>query len=94
MLPAVLRQQNLTDFHHSDLLGQLIDIASSIPEGKGQLARAYFKLAVLQDGRGRHDNRDSCTEIADALMSELKPDAGGPPYSEDDFNSLCVWMLW
>ncbi|PVH92526.1 TPR-like protein [Periconia macrospinosa] len=71
-----------------ELLGQLIDIASSIPEGKGQLARAYFKLAVLQEERGRHGESHTCKEMAESLMAELKPEAGGAPLVEEEFMKL------
>jgi len=72
----------------------LIDIAGSIPEGKGQLARAYFKLAVLQEERGRHGENHTCKEMAESLMAELKPGAEGTPFTEEEFMKLCVWMLW
>ncbi|KAF2678546.1 TPR-like protein [Lentithecium fluviatile CBS 122367] len=66
------------------LLNQLVDIARSVPEGKGQVARAYYKLAVLQDERGRPDECRICKQKAEALRSEVKPELSG----------LCVWMLW
>ncbi|KAF2177994.1 TPR-like protein [Zopfia rhizophila CBS 207.26] len=77
-----------------ELLGQLMDIAGSIPEGKGQLARAYFKLAVLQDERGRHGESHTCKEMAESLRTELKPETEGAPFIEEQFMKLCVWMLW
>lgn len=76
------------------MLGQLIDIAGSIPEGKGQLARAYYKLAVLQEGRGRHGESRACKGMAEGLMAELKPENTGAPFVEEEYMKLCVWMLW
>ncbi|KAF2791049.1 TPR-like protein [Melanomma pulvis-pyrius CBS 109.77] len=77
-----------------ELLRQLVDIAASVPEGKGQHARAYFKLSVLQNERGRHD--ESCTykEIAEQLRAELKPEIEGALFIDEEFMKLCVWMLW
>jgi hypothetical protein len=72
----------------------LIDIAGSIPEGKGQLARAHFKLAVLYKGWGRHDESRTCKEMAEKLRTELKPELKEAPFVEEEFMKLCVWMLW
>ncbi|KAF2280328.1 uncharacterized protein EI97DRAFT_447867 [Westerdykella ornata] len=77
-----------------ELLGQLVDIAGSIPEGKGQLARAYFKLAVLHQEKGRHSESNTYREMAESLRAELKPEAVGAPFNEEEFMKLCVWMLW
>lgn len=71
-----------------------MDIAGSIPEGKGQLARAYFKLSILHDESGRHIDSHTCKDIAVQLRAELKPGADGASYIEEDFMELCVWMLW
>lgn len=76
------------------MLGQLADIAGSMPEAKGQLARAYFKLATLQHERGRHKESHTCKEMAESLRAELKPEAKGAPFAEEEFMKLCVWMLW
>ena len=78
----------------SELLDQLVDIASSIPEGKGQLARAYFKLAVLQDEKERHRESRTSKEMAERLRDELKPELQGAPFIEEEFMKLCVRMLW
>ncbi|KAF2017327.1 TPR-like protein [Aaosphaeria arxii CBS 175.79] len=77
-----------------ELLSQLTKIAGSIPEGKGQLARAYYKLAVLQHERERYEESHTSREMAQNLRAELKPDAGGAPFIEEEFAKLCVWMLW
>ncbi|KAJ5058662.1 hypothetical protein J3E74DRAFT_467267 [Bipolaris maydis] len=77
-----------------ELLNQLTDIAGSIPEGKGQLARAYYKLAVFQHERGRYEESHACKEMAESVRAELKADAAGAPFIEEEFMKLCVWMLW
>ncbi|KAF2270743.1 hypothetical protein CC78DRAFT_564062 [Lojkania enalia] len=76
-----------------ELLGQLVDIASSVPEGKGQLARAYFKLAILHSER-REDESRAFKDMAERLRAELKPELERAPFVEDEFMKLCVWMLW
>lgn len=90
----VTLKQSLTYSCDSELLGQLVDIASSIPEGRGQLARAYFKLAVLQDEKERHGQGHTSKEMAESLRDELKPELQGAPFIEEEFMKLCVWMLW
>lgn len=84
----------LTPFQHSELLRQLTDIAGSIPEGKGQLARAYFKLAVLQEERGRLEESRTYKALAEDLKSELVSQSEERPFTEDEYMKLCVWMLW
>lgn len=71
-----------------------MDIASSIPEGKGQLARAYFKLSVLHDEMGRRRESHNCREMAIKLRAELNLEAKQAPFVEEEFMKLCVWMLW
>ena len=73
---------------------QLVDIASSIPEGKGQLARAYFKLSTLHAGRGREDESATYKAQAEATLAEIRPDLRDDPFEEQTFMKLCLWMLW
>ncbi|KAF2124109.1 TPR-like protein [Dothidotthia symphoricarpi CBS 119687] len=77
-----------------ELLDQLTNTAGSIPEGKGQLARAYFKLAVLQEERGRLGESHTYKEMAEGLRAELNPESAEAPFIEEEFMKLCVWMLW
>jgi hypothetical protein len=79
---------------YSELLIQLTDIAESVNEGKGQLARAYFKLAMLYRERNRLDESRICTEKAVQLRMELKPELAEAPIEEKEFMKLCLWMLW
>ena len=78
----------------SELLNQLTNIAGSIPEGRGQLARAHYKLAVLQYEGGRYEESRAYKEMAERLRAELRPDAEEVPFIEEEFMRLCVWMLW
>ncbi|ORX98178.1 hypothetical protein BCR34DRAFT_607010 [Clohesyomyces aquaticus] len=77
-----------------ELLGQLVDIAGSIPEGQGQLARAHFKLSVLCAERERAAESQNHRKIAEKLKAQLKPDLTNAPFEEVEFTKLCLWMLW
>jgi hypothetical protein len=77
-----------------ELLTQLADIAGSIPEGQGQLARAQFKLSVLYDEAGREDASRAALEIAEKSRKEIRPELANAALIEDEFNKLCPWMLW
>ncbi len=79
---------------HSELLTQLTDIAETVNEGKGQLARAYFKLAILFKERDRLDESQACTVKAARLRKELNPELADAPFEENEFMKLCLWMLW
>jgi len=76
------------------LLQQLVDIASSIPEGKGQLARAYYKLSILHTERGREVESATYKTQAEATLGEIRPDLRDEPFEEQTFMKLCLWMLW
>jgi len=79
---------------HSELLTQLTDIAESVNQGKGQLARVYFKLAMLYKEREREDESRTCAEKAAQLRRELKPELADAAFEEKEFMKLCLWMLW
>lgn len=89
-----MRHCSLIASDHRELLTRLVDIAGSIPEGKGQLARAYFKLSILHDENGKENESNICKVLAAQLMMELRPGAPGTSCTEEDYGKLCVWMLW
>lgn len=78
----------------SELLRQLTDIAGAIPEGKGQLARAYFKLSVLCTERERIEDSRRYKALAEQVRRDVRPDLADHPCTEDEFMKLCLWMLW
>lgn len=73
---------------------QLVDIAGSIPEGKGQLACAEFKLSTLYAEKGREDESATCKAQAESTLAEIRPDLRDAPFEEQTFIKLCLWMLW
>ena len=77
-----------------ELLTRLIEIASSLPEGKGQLARAYYKLGALHEEAQRTVEATACFDKASELRAELRPELAGDPITEESFAKLCLWMLW
>ncbi|KAJ9137354.1 TPR-like protein [Coniochaeta hoffmannii] len=77
-----------------ELLIQLSDIAGSIPGGDGQLARAQFKLSVLYQVAGREQASRTARELAEKSRKELRPELAERPFTEEEFNKLCLWMLW
>lgn len=84
----------LTDGLYRELLSRAISIASSLPEGKGQLARANFALATLLEEQGRTVESQNSKDIALKLRNELKPELETAPFEGEEFNKLCLWMLW
>ena len=72
----------------------MVDIAGSMNEGKGQLARARFKLATLHKERGRLDESQACRQEAEDLRNEIRPELAGAPFEESEFMKLSLWMLW
>jgi len=77
-----------------ELLSQLVAIAETLNEGEGQLARALYKLAVLYERRGMASETFTCKTRALELRAKLKPQAKDTPFEEEEFNKLCLWMLW
>jgi hypothetical protein len=65
-----------------------------VPEGKGQLARAYFKLAIIYDEQERTHDSSTCRNMAERLRAEMRPDLRNAPFKEEEFMKLCLWMLW
>ncbi|KAL8781443.1 MAG: hypothetical protein Q9213_005995 [Squamulea squamosa] len=78
-----------------DLLHECAAIAQSLPEGEGQLARAWYKLHTLyaQDGKSKESEEllVKARTLRRKLLgcSELEGDD-----SEESYNSLNLWMLW
>jgi hypothetical protein len=89
-----LKTTRADSLSRSELLTQLVDIADSVSEGKGQLARAYFKLAMLYNERGRLDESQACKEKAERLRSKVRPELADALFEEGEFMKLCLWMLW
>ena len=77
-----------------ELLNRLIDIASSLPEGKGQLARAYFKVGDIHEEAQRVIEASAYFDKASKLRAELKPELANDSITEESFAKLCLWMLW
>ena len=77
-----------------ELLTRLVDIASSLPEGKGQLARAFFKLGTIHEEAQRTIEASTCVDRASRLRAELRPELADDSLTEDSFAKLCLWMLW
>jgi len=75
-------------------LNNLVDIGTSIPEGKGQVARAYFRLSRLYAERGKGAECTACVELAKQFRAEAKPELCEAPFEEETFSRLCLWMLW
>lgn len=68
-------------------------MAGTLPEGKGQLARACFKLATWYDDEKKRDERRVCREAAMQLRAEVEPFLRDAPFEEANFIRLCPWML-
>ncbi|KAI1479741.1 TPR-like protein [Daldinia eschscholtzii] len=65
-----------------ELLRQLVDISGSLNEGKGQLARALYKLAKPVKTRALE------------IRGNLRPEERDQPFEEEYFSKLTLWMLW
>jgi hypothetical protein len=81
---------------YSEVLERLTQIAETLYEGKGQLARAYFKLTRLHEERDGSATTKSHTYAGEAvqLRSLLRPELADAPFEEGEFLKLCPWMLW
>jgi hypothetical protein len=75
-------------------LQQLVTIAETLHEGQGQLARAYYKLAILHEERGLKGDSENYKARAMEIRARFRPTAADAPFSEEEFMKLCLWMLW
>ena len=76
------------------LLNECVTISEGLPEGKGYLARARFKMSELLALEGDPQQSHSNREIARALGRELLGDAWPSDDTEASYDKLVVWMLW
>ncbi|KAI9668388.1 MAG: hypothetical protein M1831_001142 [Alyxoria varia] len=75
-------------------LHELVNVSETLPEGRGQLARAKYPLSVTYAEMGRDKDSEELKAEALKLRQELKPDDDGDRFDYESFNSLCLWMLW
>lgn len=76
------------------MLLELIAIAETLREGEGQLSRAKYKLSVLYGERGMQDDSEACKAHALEIRNRLKSELKDAPFVEEEFQKLCLWMLW
>lgn len=78
------------------LLQDLVSIMEEFDSanGQGQLARAYYKLAVLYGHLGDHRKSEDHKDKALDLARKLSSSAQDIEFEESTFAKLCPWMLW
>ncbi|KAK5088846.1 hypothetical protein LTR05_003068 [Lithohypha guttulata] len=93
---TLLMLQKETHNSASLMLQELISITQgfSSRNGKGQLARAYYRLAVLHEKMGNSRKSTDSQQQALSLAQTLLPDGVEATFEEDMFSRLCPWMLW
>ena len=72
----------------------MVQIAGSFPEGKGQLARAYFKTSTFYSEKEQTVESEASLEQAKRLRAEVRPELDEEPLTEESFRKLSPWMLW
>lgn len=72
----------------------MVQIAGSFSEGKGQLARAYYKLNIVYSEDGQIGKSETSLEQAMRLRAEVRPELDDEPLTEESFRKLSPWMLW
>ncbi|KAI1802970.1 hypothetical protein F4811DRAFT_554356 [Daldinia bambusicola] len=77
-----------------ELLRQLIDISEALNEGRGQLARALYKLTLLYAEKGATAESQACKARALEIREDLRPEERDQPFEEEYFSKLTLWMLW
>ena len=77
-----------------ELLLQIVEIAQTLNEGEGHLARANHKLSVLYTEKGMEPEIKTCKATALDLRAKLRPELKDAPFEEEEFMKLCPWMLW
>lgn len=91
---ALRNSSNLNHLIFRQLLLQLVAISESLNEGKGQLARANYKLSVLYTEKGMVAESEVYKTKALEGRALLRPELTNAPFEEAEFMKLCPWMLW
>ena len=92
-LVADLLQQGGNVASAISLMQECTLVSESLPEGKGYLARAHYKLSLLYAEDGNGSQAQTHREIARNLKQEILGEAPGEDTMEA-FQGLVVWMLW
>ncbi len=79
---------------NSELLKELVAISETLPDGEGQLARAYYKLSVIYSQNHRQDESTHCKKQAIDLRAKVCQGEKDVAYEEETYKKLCPWMLW
>ena len=78
------------------LLNECVSIAENLPEGRGYEARAMFMLGIIYASQGELEQsralRVTARSLRQGLVDEKVDDEGDE--DADDYEKLCVWMLW
>ncbi|KAI0391424.1 hypothetical protein F5Y17DRAFT_406788 [Xylariaceae sp. FL0594] len=77
-----------------EALNQLVDIAGTLSEGEGQLARALYKLSVLHSESGAQEEAQGAKAKALEIRDRLQPWNKEAAFVEESFSKLVPWMLW
>lgn len=67
---------------------EIVLITEAHLEGRGQRARAMFKLSGMYHERGMADKANSCAEEALRLRQALRPDLQNWEFGESSFRLL------
>ena len=76
------------------LLDECVSIAENLPEGKRYEARAKYKLGSIYAGHGELEKSHALKAAARSLKRELTCEDGFEEEGEENYEKLCVWMLW
>ena len=79
---------------YSNLLEESVSIAEAIPEAKGYEARAQFRLSRLYKALGNEEKSEQYEIAAKKAHGEISHNNLGPDFTEKDYDSLVLWMLW
>ncbi|KAL8993731.1 MAG: hypothetical protein Q9169_006128 [Polycauliona sp. 2 TL-2023] len=78
-----------------ELLHECATISQSLPEGEGQLARAWYKLHTLYAQEGKIPHSEELQTKARLLREKIiNSDEPADDDSEESYNRLNLWMLW
>lgn len=81
--------------YRRELLNECVLIAESLPEGEGQLARAWHKLHVIYGQQAKMKQSENFKSKASGLRSKiLNSNMSDMADSEEAYNELNLWMLW
>lgn len=78
------------------MLNELVQIAQSLPQAQGQLARAHYRLAIINKERADDAAYEHHKELALQIRAALRPEdkQADPAFEEALFQELCLWLLW